>query len=300
MVSAASAHTNEDWFGTQRQYWDALLEQQRKFFAASTDTASAGMHNIWADFFKEWQSAVSGTECGSSAKNFQQQFTQAGEQFFTMMQHFYQSAGQAKPFDQAAQEWTETLQKFYTEACKNYTKTFDPAGFDPQTAFAAMPGLGYTREKQDQMNLLFQRWMDYMKKSRAYDAGMAQVGLEAILKFQEYIANPMPDDEPVASLKDIYGRWVDACEEVYAGYAMSDEYIQRYGDTVNALMAFKQQQNKLVDEMIEQFNLPTRQEVDSLHQRMQALRREVAELKAALKTAAAPAPKKPAKKGKKS
>jgi hypothetical protein len=67
---------------------------------------------------------------------------------------------------------------------------------------------------------------------------------------------------------------VDVCEEVYARFAMSEDYTRLYGEVVNALMAFKKQANLIVDDTVEAFNLPTRKEVDSLHKRMHDLRRE--------------------------
>jgi hypothetical protein len=55
---------------------------------------------------------------------------------------------------------------------------------------------------------------------------------------------------------------------------MTKEYTDLYGDVVNALMAFKQQFNKIVDDNVAELNLPTRKEIDSLHERAHALRRD--------------------------
>jgi len=305
MVSATSTQQHKDWFGPQQQYWNAWFEQQRKFFGGQSQPPSdAGFQGPWADFFKEWQNTVSASGKTSNTETFQQYFTKAGEQYLDMMQQFYLATGQAKPLDQMTKEWTDSLQKFYANAFQSNSQPFDMSAgknpfsaFDPLGSFTAMPGLGYTREKQEQMNQLYNQWVEYQKTSRAYDAGMSRVGLDAVGKFQEYLAHLPPDQEPLTSLKGIYAKWVDVCEDIYGKYAMTDEYTTLYGETVNALMAFKKQQNKMTDSLMEQLNLPTRQEIDSLHERMHALRREVAELKAALKPAPAA---KPARKGKKS
>lgn len=183
-------------------------------------------------------------------------------------------------------------------------QNFDPFGF-----YASLPGIGYTREKQDAWNLLYKLYHEFEQQTRKYNAAMAQVGIEAVQKFQEYVANPPADAAPLTSLKEVYAKWVDVCEDVYARYATSDEYTKLYGEVVNALMAFKGQMNTLTDDIADQFNLPTRSEVDSLHQRLHALRRENIELRKAIdeirgvkspKAKAAGAPsqaKKPAKKG---
>jgi class III poly(R)-hydroxyalkanoic acid synthase PhaE subunit len=154
---------------------------------------------------------------------------------------------------------------------------FDPFGF-----YASLPGIGYTREKQDAWNDLYKRWIAFNAEVRKYNGAMAQVGLEAVHKFQDYVSNPPQGTEPLKSLKEIYGKWVDVCEEVYAKYAVSEEYTRLYGEVVNALMAYKGQANKLMDDLADQFNLPTRTEVDSLHQRLHALRRENIELRKAV------------------
>ncbi len=156
-------------------------------------------------------------------------------------------------------------------------QAFDPFGF-----YASLPGIGYTREKQDEWSHLYKLWVAFNAEVRKYNGAMAQVGLEAVHKFQDYVANPPAGSEPLKSLKEIYAKWVDICEDVYAKYAMSEEYTRLYGEVVNALMAYKGQANQLMDQLADQFNLPTRKEVDSLHQRLHALRRENIELRKAV------------------
>jgi polyhydroxyalkanoate synthase subunit PhaE len=156
-------------------------------------------------------------------------------------------------------------------------QAFDPFGF-----YASLPGIGYTREKQEEWNKLYKLWMEFNGETRKYNAAMAQVGLEAIHKFQEYVSAPPEGAAPLTSLKEVYAKWVDVCEDVYARYALSEEYTKLYGEVVNALMAYKGQANRLMDDLADQFNLPTRKEVDSMHQRLHALRRENLELRKAV------------------
>ncbi len=305
MANAQSAQNN-DWLKSQQQYWDGWFEQQRKIFGGQWEGATGG-NEPWAELLKEWQNALSGGQPSANTDQFQQYFAKAGETYMNMLQQFYQATGQSKPVEQMTQEWTETLQKFFAGAFQANTQPFDvskawsfaqnPAAgkdflssMDPLGTFTSMPGIGYSREKQEQLNHLYQQWVEYDRKSRAYNAGMAKVGMEAVQKFQAYLANPPENQEPLKSLKEIYVKWVDVCEDIYARYAMSEEYTSLYGEVVNALMKFKKQQNKLTDDMMDELNLPTRVEVDSLHERLHAVRRDniqlkkdVAELKAALK-----------------
>ncbi|MFH1159281.1 MAG: poly(R)-hydroxyalkanoic acid synthase subunit PhaE [Pseudomonadota bacterium] len=343
MMNAQSAPSN-DWFRTQQHYWDAWLEQQRKSFCEQGQMSPCFQGGgPWIDLFKEWQNALSGGQKVPDVTVFQQQFTRAGEMFLNMMQKFSQATGQAKPIDQMMMEWADSLQRFFSGALASNTRPFDASegqrvfmdtlsrsgqmlssmlqsggtGKDPFSAcdplgfFSSMPGVGYSREKQEQLSQLYTQWGEYQRKARAYDAGMSRVGMEAVQHFQDFLVNPPEGQEPLTSLKDVYAKWTDICEDVYAGYAMSDEYVTLYGDVVNTLMAFKKKLYELADDMMEQFNLPTRKEIDSLHERLHTqrrdnlqLRKDIAELKAMFgmrKASAGTATTgKPPKKGKKS
>ncbi|MCE9506781.1 MAG: class III poly(R)-hydroxyalkanoic acid synthase subunit PhaE [Alphaproteobacteria bacterium] len=322
----------DTWFEAQRK---AFGEQWQ-----APSSAASGFQAPWADFFKEWQNVVSSGQQGKDTDAFQQYFVKTGATFMDMMEKFYQATGQAKPLDQMAQEWVDQLQTYYANILKTASQPFDVSeghqsfahsmnkasqvwasllqpgdgigkydakkgpffSFDPLHAYTLMPGLGYTREKQEDLNKLYKCWIEYRRKASAYDAGMATVGMEAVKKFQECLAKPPQGHEPITSLKGVYTKWVDCCEEIYAKYAMSEEYTKLYGESVNALMAFKKQQNKMTDDLMEQLNMPTRQEIDSLHERFHTLRRDniqlkkdIAELKAVKKPKAPVSAKKAAK-----
>lgn len=172
------------------------------------------------------------------------------------------------PFSQYAAS-PHTAQMFEAQA-----KIHDPLGY-----FAAMPGIGYTREKQEDMGALYRLWVEYEGTTRKYNAEMAKIGLISLNRFSEYLKKPPGDSKPLSSIKDIFAKWIDVCEEVYGHFAMTDEYTQIYGESINALMRFKQKLNAMVDDTAEQMNLPTRKEIDSLHARMHDLRRENADLR---------------------
>lgn len=292
------AHWNQ-WFGDQRAQWQKFLN--------------------------EWQRTMGG-DAGGSAKAYQQFFAQAGRQFIDLLQQF----GERKAPDEAAKDWIAAMQKYflgmmepanvaqsqqaYAALGENMLKAgaawfsalqggkgpnLDPFGFA-----AGMPGIGYTREKQEMYAELYRRWSAFGESLNKYNTAMAKVGLEAVQKFQEYILTPPEGAPPLTSLKAVYVKWVDICEDIYARYAMTEEYTDLYGETVNALMRVRQQQNLITDEFVSEFNLPTRREIDSLHERVHALRRDNLALKkelAELKKAdfkAKPAKKAAKKKGK--
>jgi len=271
MVATKSKEQNNEWFNTQKQ-WSELFKNWQ------SPASPEAYQQQWLDMFSQWQNIISTSSLEtSSAPAFQEQFTKAGEDFMEMMQGFYQGVGQAKTMEEMTEEWIEKMYNFFSGEINGENNPM--SNCNPMGLCTSIPGLGYNREKQDQTTDLYKKFMDYQKKSKIYDIKMAKVNMEALSKFQEYISNPPKDDAPLKSLKKVYGKWVDICEEVYAEYAMSEEYTKLYGETVNSLMAFKTKQNTMLDDMLEQMNMPTRKEVDTMHERMHKIRRENIELK---------------------
>jgi len=330
-MAAEQSNRNNDWFQSQQQYWDAWFQGQRQFFEQNGQNPTAGLTGQWAEFFREWQNLTTGGKT-PGADSYSQMFTQAGKGFLDMLTQFSQSGNTQAPED-ILKTWMDNMQKFYgtllqqngqpfdaAAQFKHFTEAFSPsapafwanmfkqpapgqqhphnsAGFllDPFGFYASVPGVGYSREKTDSYNLLYRRWVDYEGQMRRYNNEMTKVGLQALAKFQQYVTSPPEGAKPLESLKDIYIKFVDVSEDVFAQYAVSDEYTKMYGDVVNALMAFKKQMHTITDDMMEQINLPNRAEVDSLHKRVHELRREnfqlkkdIADIKAALGVKAKP------------
>lgn len=331
-MAAEQAAQNKDWFQAQQQYWDAWFQGQRQFFEQqNAANPAAGLPGQWETFFREWQNLTTGNKV-PGADNYSQFFTQAGKGFLDMMEQFCQSNATTAPED-TLKAWTDNMQKFWGSILQQNTQPFDAAaqfksfsetftaagpafwgdlfknpvpgqshphnaaGFllDPFGFYVSMPGVGYTREKQEHINLLYRLWIDYEGQMRKYNIEMTKVGLQALQQFQTYITTPPEGAKPLESLKDIYIKFVDISEDVYAEFALSDEYTQMYGDVVNALTAYKKQLHEIADDVMEQVNLPNRQEVDSVHKRVHELRREniqlrkdIEELKAAVGLKAKP------------
>lgn len=276
-----------------------------KSFFEEQAKMGAQMQAQWAELLQQWQGAskVPGAE---TYKNF---FADAGRQYLDMLQMFQGGASRGQESPDVLKEWIAGLQRVFTGATASphqqgfaqfgesmmkagnaFASSFQNGGpfaqnpkgmgaFDPFGFFASMPGIGYTREKQEAWGELYERWTTFEKSTNKYNEAMAKVGMEAAQKFQSYVFNPPKDAPPLSSLKSIYVKWVDICEEIYARFAMSQEYTELYGETVNALMAWRKKLNSLTDQMVGDLNLPTRKEVDSLHERVHALRRDNIQLK---------------------
>ena len=201
-------------------------------------------------------------------------------------------------WDMPLDTWQRTVSSF-SPLPGDFLKAVHPEGADALAGdmrehldrFLSMPGVGYSRESQEQVQQLARLVLDYQKAMQDYAIALSKVGVKSTDRFQEKLAEATASGEPVSSMRAFYDLWVDACEQVYGEYAMTTEYSEMYGEMVNALMAVKHQGSLLVDEMLESMNMPTHREINTLHQRLhemrrdyRALRNEVEQLRYELRT----------------
>jgi class III poly(R)-hydroxyalkanoic acid synthase PhaE subunit len=184
-------------------------------------------------------------------------------------------------WDMPLDTWQRTVSSF-SPFPGDFLKALHPEGADAMAGdmrehldrFLSMPGVGYSRESQEQYQHLARLVLDYQKAMQDYAIALSKVGVKSTDRFQEKLAETTASGESVSSLRAFYDLWVDACEEVYGDFAMTEEYSEMYGEMVNALMAVKHHGSLLVDEMLESMNMPTHREINTLHRRLHEMRRD--------------------------
>ncbi|MGY3230199.1 polyhydroxyalkanoate synthesis regulator phasin [Luteibacter sp. HA06] len=134
----------------------------------------------------------------------------------------------------------------------------------------SMPAFGLTREQQEEQQALFRAWIDYAEHYARFQALLQGVNDRAGAALRD---QPVPSDPE--SMRSVYDRWVNLAEENYGEAALSDEFREVYAALVNAQMRLKVLQQKQVERVTKQAGMPTRTEVDSLGERLQAMRREL-------------------------
>lgn len=147
--------------------------------------------------------------------------------------------------------------------------------------FLSVPGVGYTREAQQEAQTATKLLLDYQRVHQEYCAAHAQLISAALDRMLQRIQSLADRGETITSLRQLYDLWVDVGEEVYAEFVMQPEFSSLYGRMVNALMAVKRQGREVLDEVLGALNMPTREEIDTVLERQQALRRQVRALEEA-------------------
>lgn len=262
-----------DYQALARQSWDAWSRQLQQSATAPTDFlrpagagAASGNDTLQRTLdglqsYMQWMQGTAASATSPSA-DWQQQL----QQWF----------GGGKPFAQAfggidsagvqgfAQQWQTWLQAAQGMGLGNGAASASPT-----------PAFGMDREQQMQQQALGQAMLAAMQASARYQTLIQRAGAQGMQRLQDKLAQHAEPGRQIDSLKGLYDLWVDAGEEAYAEIALTDEFRSAYGEMVNTQMRVRQLQQKHTEALCQQLGIPTRSEVSSLGERLQALRREL-------------------------
>jgi len=144
-------------------------------------------------------------------------------------------------------------------------------GLGPGAGFA-MPALGLTRESQESFQRLGQLaarcWQAQLQVSGQWNDIIGR----ALRELGERLGPRLKGGAPPGSMKEVYDLWVESAESVYAQSARSAAFVQAQADLTNALSQLRSAQRELLEEWARQFDLPTRAELNSIHQQLRDLK----------------------------
>ncbi|MCG6871017.1 MAG: hypothetical protein LJE84_01905, partial [Gammaproteobacteria bacterium] len=137
-----------------------------------------------------------------------------------------QIAGDLHPNEDFAGPWVQMLGT-WQEAMSRMGDLAPHADsqWDPRirlNRFLEAPGVGYTREQQDDAKELARLGMEYLRALQDYKAAFARIGLQAIERLEERLRDMGEEGKKLGSLREVYDLWVDCGEEVYAEYVFTE------------------------------------------------------------------------------
>jgi len=309
-----------DWMQAQQGYWKAWSDLAQRGMKAPE-----APKNPWADGLNQWWQAVS-PMAPASGRDVFDKVMGVSRDYFTLAEQLMSGAGGKQDIGmEAVNAWLENMQKMWSAPNPfgannpakgfntfwdlpmdtwqrlaanivpmpgDFTQAYHPEGAggvrDQVNRFLSIPAVGYTRESQEQFQILAQRQMDYAAATQAYQMAFAKLGAEAARKFQESlqarVQGGKPEaGKPISSLRELYDQWVETSEAAYAEFVMTEEYQKLYGHLVNSLLALKHQMARMVDQTLEAMHMPTHAEISTLQCRQQELRRENLRLRKEIK-----------------
>jgi class III poly(R)-hydroxyalkanoic acid synthase PhaE subunit len=290
---------SDEWMDLQHKYWEQWTQLQQQALGLATPQIA----NPWENALNHWSEAVSGT-LPDLSRDFLQKMVDQGKTFFRMASDMATSMNAEDPdawrqiLDNLAGSFSRlasTADKegygsgFWEMPLDNWNRmvsALSPVPGDmlrgmPTTGFKenidrilGAPGLGYTREGQEQYQSLFQSIMDYQEALAEYSLFFSRMGEHAALRLVDLV-----NEKPVESARGLYDTWVSCCEDEYATQVMTPEYAQLHGSLVNALMRVKHRWGELLNEYLSALNMPTQDDLRTLQRRVQEHRREIRTLR---------------------
>ena len=165
---------------------------------------------------------------------------------------------------------------------------FSGGGFDAKTFsaenFLNMPAFGSNRESQERKQALVKHIGSYMQAMQGYQALQMKSIQMAIERMQSKLEERNEHGRQLDSLKAVYDLWIDALEESFAEVALTKDYQLAYGQLVDAQMRVRANVQKQIELATGEIGMPTRSELEGVHQKLaetrRTLRMELSELKA--------------------
>jgi class III poly(R)-hydroxyalkanoic acid synthase PhaE subunit len=164
----------------------------------------------------------------------------------------------------------------------NPEHAFGPWGAAFQRGLASFewPALGLTRERQQAMQRLARLTTDYWQAQMRLAGHWGEVVRDALTLLSERFTAKLGAGETFTSPKHLYDLWIECGEAAFAKVAHSPEYARTQGDLTNTLSQLRTEQRKLAESVARELDLPTREEVNSVHRRLKEIKAQLRELEA--------------------
>ena len=115
----------------------------------------------------------------------------------------------------------------------------------------------------------------------ALAALLAPLPAEAFTRFAAIARTRLSGSKPFESVKAVYDAWIESSEAAYARLAHTEEFASTQSRLNQASLRLRGAQVALIESAARHLGLPTRAEVDNLHQQLYELRKEIATLRGA-------------------
>ena len=125
------------------------------------------------------------------------------------------------------------------------------------------------------MAQVMELYLTVQSSARSYEGVVAQAWVEVNQRFASEVANRFSSDRTVLPPKDALKVWLDIANETLVKTHRTTAFLEAQRQLLRAGMDFLLAERKLVEQLVEPAGLPTRSEIDELHQTVQTLKRRV-------------------------
>ncbi len=140
------------------------------------------------------------------------------------------------------------------------------------------PALGLTRQHQESMQRMQHLTSQYFEQQSRLAGLWNNIIGEALKKLGERVAEQLRNGVAIDSPKKLYDLWIESAELVYAKAAHTPEYAKAQADIGNTVAKLRTAQREQVEVITKQLDLPTREELNTVHKRIKDLKTELRRL----------------------
>ena len=256
MSEPESGSTHPEWTaGWIEKQRELLRQHASRAGAASGNPAADAVGTRWRELGDAWLEGLSSLSRPASADSSPDgaiPLFKVGEE----MLQAWQSAWTV--FESGQQGITDTLAKFASQ----------------------MPPLGPAREHALAWRELATAQAECRRLEAELRAVLLKVQHDALDALETRTREREAANQPVGSFRELYDLWVESAEQVYSGVAQSEAFAELQARLGNATVRLRGHQQKVIEYILRQFDLPTRSELNSVHLQLRALKQQLDALSA--------------------
>jgi class III poly(R)-hydroxyalkanoic acid synthase PhaE subunit len=145
-----------------------------------------------------------------------------------------------------------------------------------------LPALGLTRERQESMQRMQKLTGEYLQQQAQLMQLWGGIIGDALKLLGERVAQKLQAGEMIGSSKALYDLWIESAEAVFAKAAHSPAYAKAQAELGNTVAKLRTEQRIAIEVTTKQYDLPTRDELNTVHRRLKDLKTELRRVNARL------------------
>ena len=131
------------------------------------------------------------------------------------------------------------------------------------------------------MAQVMELYLEVQTAARSYEGVVARAWVEVNQRFAGEVSKRFSSDRQLLQAKDALKIWLDIANETLMKSHRSTAFLEAQRQLLRAGMDFLLAERRLVEQLVEPAGLPTRSELDELHNTVQTLKRRVRALERA-------------------
>jgi class III poly(R)-hydroxyalkanoic acid synthase PhaE subunit len=141
------------------------------------------------------------------------------------------------------------------------------------------PLLGPTRQLNSKLLAGFEAWKDFYRSSIDYQLILGDIQVKSFEALMKELVSRAEKGEQIKDWKEFQIVWSQVADTVFEDAFCNEDNLKIRGKFLNSLNVYRIKQQEIMELTLKMMNLPTRHEVDEMHQTIYELRKEIKQLK---------------------